>query len=78
MKNPYVIIHGVHKNNQTNWHEVDWEVVIPSENGGASISRGTTPIGKRIEVQIEEVAEVDDDPYKDNVEKPQKHLLNDL
>ncbi len=57
IKNPYVIIHGVHKSKTSGMLEVNWESIIPRENGETRY-RGTTEIGRRIEIEVEE-AEVE-------------------
>ena len=49
--NPYIIIHGMHKNFGTHELEVDYEIVIPRSNG-ESRERGTAGVGRKIEIEI--------------------------
>lgn len=56
MKNPYIIIHGMHRNTESDELEADWEVVVP-RGSGSTTWRGTTGIGRRIEIEVEELSD---------------------
>jgi len=47
--NPYIIIHGMHRNVAKAVAEVDYEIVVPRKNG-ESREKGTAMIGEKIEI----------------------------